>query len=124
MEFSQGIPASTPWADWVPTITGAGSGAVYSVTAARWKRDNGRIHVEAQVLITTAGTGAGALGISLPVNAVRTFAGAAHTIGAATGVLAAIGNSGASQRVDLTTAAGGSPVVTGTYLTLSCSYEG
>lgn len=109
------------WTAWTPTIT-ADTGTITTKSAvARFKQVGKLVFVCADITVTTAGTGAGALNITLPV-AERTppptgvMFGVSETTGPAFGFV----GSGALAILNLD---GSTPIVSGNLLSISGFYE-
>lgn len=115
----------TMWADYSPTIASeAGSITTVSVPSAKWRREFDTVYVDALILVTTKGTAAGGLTITLPVAAAGTFTGSVAWGAGANGGGAILGNFGGSGKAVVLTAGGATPFIAdGQYYLVSFSYR-
>lgn len=117
--------ATAAWQTYTPTIT-SGSGAFTTVSATgRYKQYGKTIHLQVDIVITTAGTAASSLIATLPVNS---FASTGYTgVGrerAATGAscIGYITTSDAAH-INIIPMAGGTIIASGNSVTASLTYE-
>lgn len=111
------------WKDYAPTIsTDAGALGSLTVIDARYSRINNVVTVCVNILINAIGSASGAIRISLPVPAARSFTGSGANLSDAT-VLTVLGNAGGLAMIRATKYDGSSPISAGKYFNVTASYE-
>ena len=113
------------WNAYTPTLTPASGAITTSSAVGRWKRLGGTVLVSAAATITTAGTGAGALSVSLPFTAANLttgYVGAGRETASTSNALTAyVAPNTAAALVNLYT--GATCIVNGYVNTFTVSYE-
>lgn len=111
------------WTAYVPTFTAdSGSFTTVTVTTARYCKINGVVTVNVVFRVTTVGTAAGAIILTLPVNPAQLFTGAAANMSDGL-ALTAQGNLAAGNKIRLVKVDGTDPIVAGKTYAVSASYE-
>ena len=111
------------WTTWTPTISAA-SGAItsYTIQRSKYVQLGKTIHMNVRFTITNNGTGAGSVGISLPVTALEIGAVGVGRENAATGAMIQ-GFMGSTTLVSLFTSSNSYPGGTNYIINFSMTYE-
>jgi hypothetical protein len=111
------------WTTWTPTISAA-SGAItsYTIQRSKYVQLGKTIHMNVRFTITNNGTGAGSVGISLPVTALEIGAVGVGRENAATGAMIQ-GFIGSTTLVSLFTSSNSYPGGTNYIINFSMTYE-